>query len=132
LGNGGSLREIQTNFTVASQGSTLNDTITASPTSSDSGVVVVYGINSQGNDHRGALNVTLPDAAGYLSEGVKTLTLITDFRVDAGSPTDDVNIGATDSGGNSVYGNTGNTNYRGSIIQCVPYVRGTDHVWAVK
>ena len=145
LGNGGSLKEVQTNFSGVLPGDNLSDTITATPSSSDSGVVVVYGITGQSVAHYADLTVTLPDAENYLSEGIKTLTLLIDFDIQTigATTTTDVEFNSTDSGGNTVYASHVNaTNprvsgkitevFRGSLIQCVPYVRGSDHAWAVR
>lgn len=144
LGNGGSLKEVQTNLSASVPGDSLSDTITASPSSNDSGVVVVYGITGYSGSHYGDLTVTLPDAENYLSEGIKTLTLLIDFDITTiGSTTTDVIFNSTDSGGNTVYASFVNASatrvsgkitgvFRGSLIQCVPYVRGSDHAWAVR
>lgn len=129
LGTGGSLREVQTNFTVASQGSSISDTITAAPTSSDSGVLVVYDINSQTYDHNGNLTITLPDAANYVSEGVKTLTILVAYRITSSA---DVIFASSDSDGNSVFAKTFTNLTQGSFIQCIPFVSGSSHVWTVR
>ena len=136
LGTGGSIKEVQTVFTAATNGTQLSDTITAAPSSHDSGVLVVYTIDVYNErEHRGNLTVTLPDAANYVSEGVKDLTLLIAFNcaTDYGNSTPDLIFNSTDSDGNTVYAQSTATEriVRGSLVRCVPFVSGSSHLWAV-
>ena len=136
IGTGGSIKEVQTVFTAPTNGTALNDTITATPSSQDSGVLVVYTIDVFNNrEHRGNLTVTLPDAANYVSDGVKDLTLLIAFNcaTDYGNSTPDLIFNSTDSDGNTVYASTLTNSevVRGTIVRCVPFVSGSSHLWAV-
>lgn len=130
LGTGGSIKEIQTLITVASNGVNMTDTITAAPSSNDSGVLVVYTLSSGSAGHQGNLTVTLPDAANYVSEGVKDLTLIINYPplpFGAG----ELIVNSTDSDGNAVYGGPTGDVRQGTFVRCVPYVSGSSHFWTV-
>ena len=134
LGNGGSLKEVQTNFTFTNVNATLTDTITAFPSSNDSGVLVVYNFNSFTGGHKGNLEVTLPDAANYVSEGVKELMLLVAFNCNttgSASEKPDVVISSTDSDGNTVYAPAITNVTQGALIRCIPFVSGSSHLWAV-
>lgn len=136
LGTGGSIKEVQTVLTAATNGTQLSDTITAAPSSQDSGVLVVYTISVfNDREHRGNLTVTLPDAANYVSEGVKDLTILIAFNcaTDSGNSTPDLIINSTDSDGNTVYPSSPGASgiVRGTIVRCVPFVSGSSHLWAV-
>ena len=129
LGTGGSIKEIQTVITVSTNGTNMTDTITAAPSSKDSGVLVVYTTSRDPAGHNGNLTVTLPDAANYVSEGVKDLTLLIGYPSGIGSP--ELFVNSTDSDGNPVYGGPGGTVSQGTLVRCVPYVSGSSHFWAV-
>lgn len=134
LGTGGSVKEVQTVLTASANSTPLNDTITAAPSSHDSGVLVVYTITGSSAAHRANLTVTLPDAANYVSEGVKDLTLLIAFNCATDSSAKpDLIFNSTDSDGNTVYAQSTATEQivQGSIVRCVPFVSGSSHLWAV-
>ena len=129
LGTGGSVKEVQTVLTASTNGTNMTDTITAAPSSNDSGVLVVYTTSRDPAGHNGNLTVTLPDAANYVSEGIKDLTLLIGYPSAGGSP--ELLVNSTDSDGNSVYGGPSGTVSQGTFVRCVPYVSGSSHFWAV-
>lgn len=139
LGTGGSMLQVTVPLTASSTGSSLTHAITSSPSSNDSGVVIVYDVTVTAGDYLwgDTFDITLPDAGPYLNEGIKTLEL-----VHKESATDDVRItiAGTDSDGNTVLNNpvSGSTSSThvywnaGVIIKCTPFVLGGNHYWTVK
>jgi len=132
LGTGGSMLEASYTVTVPIfNGSTVAHTIDASPASYDSGVVTVYTLEVSGSPGSspgsGLLQVTLPNAALYVGEGVKQLYILIENVDNYG-----VEIGATDASGNVVYRTSSSYVFpQGAPIICTPYVVAGSHYWGV-
>lgn len=126
-------------LTASSTGSNLTHTITSSPSSNDSGVVVVYDVTVTGTSSPWGddFYITLPDAGPYLNEGIKTLELV---HNESASNSVRIHMAGTDSDGNTVLNNpdSGSTSETyvywnaGVIIKCTPFVLGGNHYWTVK
>ena len=117
-------------ITVANNQSSVVHTITSAPSSNDSGVLVVYDVDTGGAFHAGDITVTLPDAGQFLNEGVKTLQ-ITIGNQQSGHV--EFVIESTDSDSNTVLNNSGATSPlpRGVIVTCTPFVYDGNHYWTV-
>jgi hypothetical protein len=131
LGTGGSMLQVTVPITVANNGSSVTHTITSTPSSNDSGVLVIYDVNvSDGNYHAGSVTVTLPDAGPYLNEGIKKLQITMGHQRGAGGS---FVIESTDSDSNTVFNaSTAPTPLeRGVIVTCTPFVYDGNHYWTV-
>jgi len=130
LGTGGSMLQVTVPITVANNGSSVVHTITSTPSSNDSGVLVIYDVDTGGAYHAGDVTVTLPNAGEYLNEGVKTLQVMI-----GNQQSGDVEfvIESTDSDSNTVLNNSGATSPlgRGVIVTCTPFVYDGNHYWTV-
>ena len=139
LGTGGSMLQVTVPLTASSTSSSLTHAITSSPSSNDSGVVIVYDVTVTGVSYPwgSAFGITLPDAGPYLNEGIKTLELV---HKESATNNVRITIAGTDSDGNTVLNNPSSGSLSstyvywnaGVIIKCTPFVLGGNHYWTVK